>query len=190
MRAVAMACAALLCGQVSAAAESRQACRPVFHSRLEALLPVLPGFGRNRPKGETDNLDAVSRTTVDYEAEAAVVSIELIDSCRNPDMLSQLREFLAQGPPATAGTVMRSVPILGFPAYEEWTQESRHGERLREGLGPRKGRERGEIQRQARGRGAGRRGLGVPRAHTRHGAIIRRRSDRVDSRSDRAPIAR
>ena len=86
MRAVAMACAALLCGQVSAAAESRQACRPVFHSRLEALLPVLPGFGRNRPKGETDNLDAVSRTTVDYEAEAAVVSIELIDSCRNPDM--------------------------------------------------------------------------------------------------------
>ena len=101
---------------------------PVLHSQLEALLPALPGFARNRPVGETDNLEAVSRTTVDYEAGAAVVSIELMDSCRNPDMLSQLREFLAQGPPATAGTVMRSVPIKGFPAYEEWTQESRHGE--------------------------------------------------------------
>ena len=128
MRAVAIACAALLCGQVSAATESRQACRPVSHSQLEAVLPVVPGFARNRPKGETDNLEAVSRTTVDYESQEAVVSIELMDSCRNPDMLSQLREFLAQRPPATAGTVMRSLPILGFPAYTEWTQESGHGE--------------------------------------------------------------
>ncbi len=128
MRMVAMACVVVLCGQAGATAGSRQACQPVFHSQLEALLPVLAGFARNRPKGETDNLEAVSRTTVDYEAGAAVVSIELMDSCRNPDMLSQLREFLAQGPPATAGTVMRSVPVLGFPAYEEWTQESRHGE--------------------------------------------------------------
>jgi hypothetical protein len=128
MRVVAMACAALLCGQVGALAEARQACRPVSHTQLEALLPVLSGFARNRPKGETDNLEAVSRTTVDYEAGAAGISIELMDSCRNPDMLSQLREFLAQGPPATAGTVMRSLPIRGFPAYTEWTQESQHGE--------------------------------------------------------------
>ena len=128
MRVVALACAVVLCSQPSTAAEARQACRPVSHSQLEALLPVLPGFGRNRPKGETDNLEAVSRTTVDYEAGAAVVSIELMDSCRNPDMLSQLREFLAQGPPVTAGTVMRSLPIRGFPAYTEWTQESQHGE--------------------------------------------------------------
>ena len=128
MRTVAIACAVVLCQQLGLAAEARQTCRPVFHAQLEALLPVLPGFARNRPKGETDNLEAVSRTTVDYESQEAVVSIELMDSCRNPDMLSQLREFLAQGPPATAGTVMRSLPILGFPAYTEWTQESGHGE--------------------------------------------------------------
>ena len=128
MRAVAMACAVVLCSQPGAAAGAGQACRPVSHSQLEALLPVLPGFARNRPTGETDNLEAVSRTTVDYEARAAVIGIELMDSCRNPDMLSQLREFLAQGPPATSGTVMRSLPIRGFPAYTEWTQESQHGE--------------------------------------------------------------
>jgi hypothetical protein len=128
MRTVAIACAVVLCSQPSASAEARQACRPVSHTQLEALLPALPGFTRGQPKGETDTLEAVSRTTVDYEARAVVISIELMDSCRNPDMLSQLREFLAQGPPATAGTVMRSLPMRGFPAYTEWTQASGHGE--------------------------------------------------------------
>ena len=120
----------LLAGHLSDTAEASQPCTAVSHAQLEALLPVLPGFGRNRPKGETDNLEAVSRTTVDYEAAsgAAVVSIELMDSCRNPDMLSQLREFLTTGAPATQGTTMRSLPVRGFPAYEEWTAESRHGE--------------------------------------------------------------
>jgi hypothetical protein len=129
MRCAGLACAVLLSGHLSSLAEAGQACTAVFHSELEALLPVLPGFGRNRPVGETDNLEAVSRTTVDYDGPgAAVISIELMDSCRNPYMLSQLREFLTTGAPATRGTAMRSVPIRGFPAYEEWTAESRHGE--------------------------------------------------------------
>ena len=91
-------------------------------------MPDLPDFVRDRPVGETDDDEAVSRTTVDYEAGAARISIELMDSCRNADMLSQLREFLATGAPASLGTTMRSVAIRGFPAYEEWTAESRHGE--------------------------------------------------------------
>ncbi len=128
MRFATVACVVLLSGGARGMAEVSQACRAVSHTQLEALLPVLPGFGRNRPVGETDNEEAVSRTTVDYEAGAAVISIELMDSCRNVDMLSQLREFLATGPPATRGTLQRSVPIRGFPAYEEWTAESQHGE--------------------------------------------------------------
>jgi hypothetical protein len=51
-----------------------------------------------------------------------------MDSCRNPDLLSQLREFLTTGSSGTPGTAMRSLTILGFPAYEEWTEVSRHGE--------------------------------------------------------------
>ncbi len=128
MRFAAVACAVLLSGRASGMAEVSQACQAVSHTQLEALLPVLPGFGRNRPVGETDTEEAVSRTTVDYEAGPAVVSIELMDSCRNVDMLSQLREFLTTGPPATRGTTTRSIPIRGFPAYEEWTAESHHGE--------------------------------------------------------------
>jgi hypothetical protein len=43
-------------------------------------------------------------------------------------MLMQLREFLTTGPPVTRGTIHRSLPVRGFPAYEEWTAESQHGE--------------------------------------------------------------
>lgn len=126
-----VACAVLLTCHVNViAVAAAQPCRAVRHPQLEALLPVLAGFGRNRPAGETDDDEAVSRTTVDYEAAggAARISVELMDSCRNRDMLSQLREFLAAGPPATRGTTMLSLPIHGFPAYEEWTAESQHGE--------------------------------------------------------------
>jgi hypothetical protein len=106
-----------------------QACQAVSHPQLEALLPVLPNFARGTPNGETDTQEAVSRTTVDYEGpNAAGISIELMDSCRNPFMLSQFREYLATGPPQTPGTVFRSVPVQGFPAYEEWTAVSQHTE--------------------------------------------------------------
>ena len=129
MTRVVLACAGLLMGHVSVAAtEAAQACRAVRHPQLEALLPALPDFVRGMPVGETDDDEAVSRTTVDYEAGIARISIELMDSCRNPDMLSQLREFLTTGAPASLGTTTRSVAIRGFPAYEEWTAESRHGE--------------------------------------------------------------
>ncbi len=129
MTRVFVTCAVLLTGYVPVVAvAAAQPCRAVRHPQLEKLLPVLAGFGRNRPRGETDDVEAVARTTVDYEAGAARISIELMDSCGNPDMLSQLREFLATGAPATRGTTMRSIAIRGFAAYEEWTAESRYGE--------------------------------------------------------------
>ena len=102
----------------------------MHHSQLEALFPVLSGFTRGMPKGDTDPQEAVSRTTVDYDdaKHSATISVELMDSCKNPYMLSQLREYLKTGPPQTQGTVFRSVPYKGFPAYEEWTAESQHTE--------------------------------------------------------------
>jgi hypothetical protein len=110
---------------------SSGACQVVSHSELEKLFPVLEGFSRGKPNGETDTGEKVSRTTADYEDRsggAAVISVELMDSCRNPHMLSQLQEFLTTGPPATAGTAFRSIAVDGYPAYEEWTAESQHTE--------------------------------------------------------------
>ena len=108
-----------------------QTCRPVAHAQLEALLPVLPGFTRGKPNGETDTQEAVSRTTVDYEHptdRGALISVELMDSCRNSYMLSEFRQFLKTGPPPAAGTVFRSIAVGGFPALEEWTAKSQHTE--------------------------------------------------------------
>ena len=128
MRRIALVFAAMLV--VGPAVGTAQPCQPVAHGRLEALLPDLTDFRRQPPKGDTDRRAAVSRTTVDYEAVSggARISIELMDSCRNPDMLSQLKEFLATGPVATPGTVFRSLAVHGFPAYQEWTAESKYGE--------------------------------------------------------------
>jgi len=109
---------------------SAQPCRPVnASSQLEALLPTLAGFTRGKPTSETDLQEAVGRTTVDYEAQSgATISVELMDSCRNPNMLAQFREYLKTGPPPLPITTYRSVPVRGFPAYEEWTAISKHAE--------------------------------------------------------------
>ena len=127
MRKVLVTCAVLL---LSAAVRARgaQSCQAVAHPRLEALLPALPGFSRGKPVGETDTGTAVSRTTVDYDSGAATISVELMDTCGNRDMLSQLREWLQKGAPPAAGTTMRPYAVKGFPAYEEWTAASQHSE--------------------------------------------------------------
>lgn len=129
MRRFAVACAVLLLlnhvGGMEAGAS--QPCRAVPHAQLEALAPVLPAFTRGTPIGETDNKEAVSRTTVDYESGAAGISVALMDTCRNVDMLSQLRDWL-KGAPQTPGTVTRTLQVRGFPAYEERTAETQHSE--------------------------------------------------------------
>jgi hypothetical protein len=70
----------------------------------------------------------VSRTTVDFDRELATISVELMDSCRNPNLLQIVRDALKQLPPATGGTTQRHTTVNGFPAYEEFTAESGHGE--------------------------------------------------------------
>ena len=113
---------------VPAAADAAQACRAVRHPQLEALLPVIPGFIRDTPVGETDDDEAVARTTVDYEAGAAVISVEFMDTCGNVHMLSQLREWLMGGYVQTPGTIFTLSKIRDYLAYEEWTAESLHSE--------------------------------------------------------------
>lgn len=105
-----------------------QACQPVPGSSLENFYPVLPGWKRSAPQSETDRSEAVSRTTVDFDRGTATISVELMDSCRNPDVLQLLRNVLRELPPATRGTTQRHTTVNGFPAYEEFTAASGHGE--------------------------------------------------------------
>ena len=105
-----------------------QACRVVPGQTLETFYPVMPGWQRGQPKSETDTQESVSRTTVDFDRGVSTISVEIMDSCRNPDVLLLLMESLKQLPPATRGTVVRHVTINGFPGYEEWTAEAGNGE--------------------------------------------------------------
>ncbi len=105
-----------------------QACRVVSGEELEKFYPVMPGWDRGKPKSETDTQESVSRTTVDFDRQVSTISVEIMDSCRNPDVLLLMMETLKQLPPATRGTVVRHVTINGFPGYEEWTAEAGNGE--------------------------------------------------------------
>jgi hypothetical protein len=108
--------------------EAAQACQPVPGNSLEKFYPVLPGWTRGAPQSETDGSEAVSRTTVDFDRKTETISVELMDSCRSADVLLLTRETLKTLPPATQGTTQRHTTVNGFPAYEEFTAESGHGE--------------------------------------------------------------
>ena len=110
------------------APSSWQACRVVPGQTLETFYPVMPGWKRGEPKTETDTQESVSRTTVDFDRGTSTISVELMDSCRNADMLAMLTESLKQPPPSTPDTAVRLLEINGFPGYEEWTNEAGNGE--------------------------------------------------------------
>lgn len=113
---------------LAAHAATAQPCQPVPGPGLEKYYPVMPGWTRGIPKSETDPAEAVSRTTVDFDRDTETISVELMDSCRRADVLRLMRDTLKTMPPATPGTVQRYTSVGGFPAYEEFTAESGHGE--------------------------------------------------------------
>jgi len=117
--------AALLASTHTTAA---QGCRPVPGNSLEKYYPMMPGWTRGKPQSETDPSESVSRTTVDFDRKTETISVELMDSCRRAEVLQLIRETLKTLPPATRGTVQRHTTVNGFPAYEEFTAESGHGE--------------------------------------------------------------
>jgi hypothetical protein len=105
-----------------------QACNPVPGTNLEKYYPAMPGWTRGTPRSETDPTESVSRTTVDFDRGTETISVELMDSCRGADVLKLLRETLKTLPPGMPGTIQRHTSVNGFPAYEEFTAESGHGE--------------------------------------------------------------
>ena len=107
---------------------STQTCRLVPGNNLEKFYPVMPGWTRGMPQSETDLNEAVSRTTVDFDRATETISVELMDSCGNANVLQLIREALKTMPPATRGTVQRHTTVNSYPAYEEFTAESGHGE--------------------------------------------------------------
>ena len=116
------------CAGPVAGAVAGQQCQPVTGQALEQFYPTMPGWTRGTPSSETDPQEAVSRTTVDFDRGVSTISVELMDSCRNANVLLLIRDTLKTLPPGGAGTTQRHTAVNGFPAYEEFTAESGHGE--------------------------------------------------------------
>lgn len=119
--------AALVTGSRADAVTGQQ-CQPVPGTTLEQFYPPMPGWTRGTPSSETDTAEAVSRTTVDFDRDVSTISVELMDSCGDADVLRLIRDSLKQLPPGAPGTIQRHATVNGFPAYEEFTAESGHGE--------------------------------------------------------------
>jgi hypothetical protein len=105
-----------------------QACQLVTGQTLEQFYPVMPGWTRGEPTSETDREELVSRTTADFDRDVSTISVEIMDSCRSADVLRMIKDTLRQMPPSAAGTTQRHTTVNQFPAYEEFTAESGHGE--------------------------------------------------------------
>jgi len=89
---------------------------------LQALLPDLPGWTRGVPSGTTDTAESVSRVTVDYEKPPGTLSVELTDTSMNAVVLAQIQDAIKGENPGLKPTM-----LAGFPAAEQWFDESQRG---------------------------------------------------------------
>jgi hypothetical protein len=109
-------------GPNGAGAAAQPGVAVVPHARLEALLPVLPGWTRQTPVGETDTTESVSRVTVDYEKPPSTLSFELMDSSKRAEVLALITEALAG-----KNSELTPTTLSGFPAAEQWIAEAQRG---------------------------------------------------------------
>jgi hypothetical protein len=97
-------------------------------ARLKPFLPDLPGWKKGAVKEETDTSEKVSRVQVDYEKGVSGLSIELMDSTKNPYVLAPMTDLIKANQTETRSDgFARPTMIDGFPGIEEWTSGVNNG---------------------------------------------------------------
>jgi hypothetical protein len=100
----------------------------VPHTTLETFLPALPGWTfEYQPRGDTDTAEGYARVQVNYVRGESGMSIEIVDTMKNPNILDPLPATLASDAAAQQAGLTRTT-VGGFPGVEEWTPEPRNGE--------------------------------------------------------------
>lgn len=100
----------------------------VAHETLLTFLPNLPGWTKGEPQGETDTASSVSRVQVNYDMRGSSLSIEIMDSSMDSDVLAIVREITKPGHSKTSPIgYEKSTTVAGFPANEEWSAEAKNG---------------------------------------------------------------
>ncbi len=100
----------------------------VPHTTLETYLPALPGWTfEYQPRGDTDAAEGYARIQVNYSRGESGMSIEIVDTMKNPNSLDPLPATLASDAAAQQAGLTRTT-VGGFPGVQEWTPEPRNGE--------------------------------------------------------------
>lgn len=100
----------------------------VPHPTLETFLPALPGWTfEYQPRGDTDTAEGYARVQVNYMRGESGMSIEIVDTMKNPNILDPLPATLASDAAAQQAGLTRTT-VGGFLGVEEWTPEPRNGE--------------------------------------------------------------
>lgn len=100
----------------------------VPHTTLETYLPTLPGWTfEYQPRGDTDTAEGYARIQVNYVRGENGMSIEIVDTMKNPNVLDPLPAMLASDAAAQQEGLTRT-SVGGFPGVQEWTPEPRNGE--------------------------------------------------------------
>lgn len=100
----------------------------VPHTTLETFLPALPGWTfEYQPRGDTDPVEGYARVQVNYQRGENGMSIEIVDTMKNPNVLGPLTAMLASDAAAQQDGKTRTT-VGGFPGVQEWTPEPRNGE--------------------------------------------------------------
>ena len=100
----------------------------VPHTTLETFLPAMPGWTfEYQPRGDTDPVERYARVQLNYERGENGMSIEIVDTMKNPNVLGPLTAVLASDAAAEQEGKTRTT-VGGFPGVQEWTPEPRNGE--------------------------------------------------------------
>jgi len=94
--------------------------------KLIALLPVVPGWDQDKPRGEEQTqFLKMSDASAQYTKGDFHVKVTITDAALNPGMMSFMSMGMAMSNERTSTGFKRSTNYSGQPAVEEWNSESK-----------------------------------------------------------------
>lgn len=102
----------------------------VDYELLKALLPDVAEWTKSNARGEQLSMPvASSRAEATYEKDDSRIDLEITDTALSQLLLAPLSMFMSSGFSERSDEgFKRAVKIGGFPGFEEWNAQSKHGE--------------------------------------------------------------
>jgi hypothetical protein len=103
---------------------------PVSFQQLQAVLPEVPGWEREKPTGERMTMPVpFSQAEATYRANDADIEVKIVDSAFSQLLIAPWAMFLTAGyEKQTSDGYEKSVSVAGNPGFERWDSSSKDGE--------------------------------------------------------------